>query len=630
MHKSNKTIKLKLFICFIICMSFAPYTFASTGLTEEQHIPQGKNNLLKLDTVLTDKILLSNEKYDLRNSIEISIKDQKTTSACWAFAANTVLETNLELRNNERYDFSERHVVYSTSKTFTDGINSLGHNKEPAGGGNELIAMAYYTSGRGPILEEEMPFDVSEQRISLSEIKNKTVQKKITDYIIFPNVLKIKDEDSNIIYTDNTKSKEYTEMEVNLIRNSIKQHIINYGAVVTMTVAGSAYYDYYNYDLDYPAFYSDNPDYVPNHQVAIIGWDDNYPVENFNEKNRPSKPGAYLVLNSYGTNNYKYGCYYISYEDCFVECGAVGVLNIEDIDYTNIYQYDPLGLSSNVCIENQEILYGANVFTKNKTSVEVLNEVSIASTVDQKIELYVNPLDGELSANKLQKVEIEQDTIRNGYTTIKLKTPIELTGEKFVIAVKYISNNQTAYIGIEVPNTAFWLTATSNEGESFYSEDGNTWADLKSENINNANICIKAFTKTIGYNIISDSYKIEEDLIYRVSPNTQLDVFKNNIQSSGNIKILRNDIELQGSDIITTSTTIQVDDYKTYKVIVCGDITGTGKITTTDISKLKLHLVGTESLDEIGRIAADMNYSGDVTLTDLSQMKSAIVGLIKL
>ena len=115
-----------------------------------------------------------------------------------------------------------------------------------------------------------------------------------------------------------------------------------------------------------------------------------------------------------------------------------------------------------------------------------------------------------------------------------------------------------------------------------------------------------------------------------MSPNTQLDVFKNNIQSSGNIKILRNDIELQGSDIITTSTTIQVDDYKTYKVIVCGDITGTGEITTTDISKLKLHLVGTESLDEIGRIAADMNYSGDVTLTDLSQMKSAIVGLIKL
>lgn len=630
MHRSNKTIKLKLFICFIICMWFAPYTFASTVLTEIQNIPQTKNSVIRNSTVFTDKRLLASTKFDLRDSIEITVKNQKSTSACWAFATNTVLETYLELKENEKFDFSERHMVYATSKTFTDGINSLGHNKQPVDGGNELIAMAYYTSGRGPVLEEEMPFDVNEQKISLSEIENKTVQKKISDYIIFPDILKIKDENSNIIYTDNARSKEYTEMEVNLIRNSIKEHIINNGAVVVMTVSGSAYSDYFNYDLDYPAFYLDNPNYVPNHQVAIIGWDDNYPVENFNEKNRPSKPGAYLVLNSYGTDNYKYGCYYISYEDCFVEFSPVGVLNAEDIDYTNIYQYDPLGLSSNICINNENVLYGANVFTKDKTTVELLKEISISSTVDQQIELYVNSKDGQLSADKLQKVEIEQNSIRNGYTTIKLKTPIELTGESFAIAVKYISNNQTAYIGIESPNTSYWLTATSNAGESFYSEDGDTWIDLKDENINNANICIKAFTNLIGYNIISDSYQIEEELIYRVSPNTQLDVFKNNIQTSGNIKILRNNIELQGSDIITTSTTVQVEDYKTYKVIVCGDITGTGEITTTDLSKLKLYLVGTQQLDEIQQKAADMNYSGDVTLTDLSQMKSALVGLIKL
>lgn len=628
MRKNNKTIKLKIIICFIICIAFAPYTFASSEIIETQYIPQTKNTLLTKDSVLTQKRLLANTQFDLRDKIDIEIKNQSSSSACWAFATNTVLETNLQLRSNEKYDFSERHLVYSTSKTFTDGINSLGHNKEVKDGGNELIAMAYYTSGRGPVLEEDMPFDVKEEPISLSEIENKTVQKKVSDYIIFPDILKEKDESSNIIYTNNAKDKEYTEVEVNLVRNSIKEHIMNYGAVVTMTVSGSGYSDYFNYELDYPAFYLDNPNYVPNHQVVIIGWDDNYSVENFNEKHRPSKPGAYLVLNSYGTDNYKYGCYYISYEDCYVECGAVGVLNVEDIDYTNIYQYDPLGLSSNVCIENKSTLYGANVFTKDATSSELLNEISIASTVEQNIEVYVNPTDGELSKEKLQKVEIEQNSIRNGYTTIKFKTPIELTGEKFAVAVKYINNNSTAYIGIERPSTAFWLTARSNLGESFYSEDGNTWLDLKEENIDNANICIKAFSKLLGYNIISDSYKVEEELIYRVSPNTQLNIFKNNIQTSGNIKILKNNIELQESDIITTSTTVQVDDYKTYKVIVCGDITGTGKTTPTDVSKLKLYLVGTQPLDSIEQIAADMNYSGDVTLTDLSQMKSALVGLI--
>ena len=70
------------------------------------------------------------------------------------------------------------------------------------------------------------------------------------------------------------------------------------------------------------------------------------------------------------------------------------------------------------------------------------------------------------------------------------------------------------------------------------------------------------------------------------------------------------------------------ENNKTYKVVVTGDITGTGDISSTDISKLKLHLVGVDQLNEIQQKAADMNNTGSVTLTDLSQMKSALVGLI--
>lgn len=305
-------------------------------------------------------------------------------------------------------------------------------------------------------------------------------------------------------------------------------------------------------------------------------------------------------------------------------------MNVEDIDYDNIYQYDPLGLSTSICLGEEQTLYGANVFKKDNTSVELLNEISISSVVDQNFELYINPIDGELSQEKLQKVETKEKTIRSGYTTIKLKTPIELSGKEFAVAVKYIGNNRKAYIGIENPNKSYWATATSNAGESYYSVDGENWIDLKDENINNSNICIKAFTKIKWYNIISDSYKVDEELIYRVSPKTNLETFKKNIKSSGSIKILRNNIELKDGDIITTGTTIKVDDIRTYQVIVSGDLTGTGTISTTDISKLKLHLVGKTALSEIEEKAADINFTGDVTLTDLSQMKSTVVGLINL
>ncbi len=121
---------------------------------------------------------------------------------------------------------------------------------------------------------------------------------------------------------------------------------------------------------------------------------------------------------------------------------------------------------------------------------------------------------------------------------------------------------------------------------------------------------------------------ISVGLFSRFTRMVSLEVFKSNIQSSAELKILKDNIELQEEDIITTDTIINVGEDKAYQIIVTGDITGTGDISSTDISKLKLHLVGTELLNEIQQKAADMNNTGSVTLTDLSQMKSALVGLI--
>ena len=75
-----------------------------------------------------------------------------------------------------------------------------------------------------------------------------------------------------------------------------------------------------------------------NHAVLIIGWDDYYfPYSNngqdftgdFEWKNQ----GAYIALNSYGTDNYYDGYIYISYDDFFVEQSLYGITDVSDDKY---------------------------------------------------------------------------------------------------------------------------------------------------------------------------------------------------------------------------------------------------------------------------------------------------------
>ena len=61
-----------------------------------------------------------------------------------------------------------------------------------------------------------------------------------------------------------------------------------------------------------------------NHMVSIIGWDDNYPKENFSKENRPKQNGAYIVM-AYWKEADNDNIIYISYEDCLVEKVMIGI-----------------------------------------------------------------------------------------------------------------------------------------------------------------------------------------------------------------------------------------------------------------------------------------------------------------
>lgn len=611
------------------------YTYYQSASSSSSRLPQ-KFSLYQ--STLMEKNALA-EKYDLREDLAtLRIKDQKSSKSCWAFSTLSVLESNVQKTTGEVVDYSERHMNYATSKTFLQGkINPWGYNRELDDGGNPMIGLSYVTRGSGPVNEMDMPFSEKESKIDLAEIEGKTISRKINNYVVYPTICKEKQADGSIKYTDGMENGTvYTETEVQDIRNQIKEHIQKYGAVTAMTMSGSAFEDYYNFNMTYPAYYNDNSQLEANHQVTIVGWDDTYPVGNFSPYHRPKNPGAYLVLNSYGTTGrFPKGLYYISYEDALVESCAVGVVDTEKANYAQIYQHDPLGISSNIKINGSKNLYGANVFTRSQTQkIEVIYEISVASQVEMDAELYVNEKDGNLNSEELKEVSNGMIHLKAGYNTYKLQKPITLTGDKFAVAVQYKGGENDAYIGAEIPSASkYWAIATSEPGQSFVGSNLNDWQDLSNTSIKNANICIKVFTQNVDDDIISSVYQIDEQnkRISQISPHTYRQVFETNLQTNANLKILHENGENIGTEeYLATGMRLVLNDNKSYTLAVKGDLNGDGEVTLTDVAKIKLHLIGLRLLEGAYLQAANVDDDQQITITDLSRIRKAYFGEINL
>lgn len=475
------------------------------------------NKVLKLGSTITTP------QYDLRTKLsEILVKNQQQTGSCWAFSTSSMIETTIAKKYNKTsQEYSPMHLEYYVSNTF---------NKSVGDGANAYIATAYLASGIGPVYESDLPFSsVYDEENNLkanyylkdkSEVSlDQTARAQLIDATYFASIYKSYDSSTNKpIYMD-ANDNEYTEAEVEILRNSIKEHIQNYGGVVasyyapTTATENTKFYNETN-----SSYYCNDSSLTANHQILIIGWDDTYDNEKFNKENMPANNGAWIILNSWGTEQGDNGYMYISYDDCHIEEQIVGIVDIDEftdedtVDYT-LYEYDQLGSSYTIAPSNtQNSAYTANVFTRqNLEKDESLSKVGIFLDSTEGIEIYVNSFDSTLTDLISEENKVATLTGTNaltpGYHLIDI-TPVKLTGNKFVVGVKYI-NEEGPSIPLECnlkdSNLQYFSnyfdTATANEGESFISIDGSSWSDINGLKIGliytlkNTNACIKAYTE---------------------------------------------------------------------------------------------------------------------------------------
>lgn len=585
--------------------------------------------------------------YNTADYINIKVRNQGITNSCWAITSNELFEILYAKKNNlsSTISFSERHVDYSCSNVFANNVVNLnGFNRKVGSGGRFEYALAYYASGKGPIRSEEMPFENNSDIIDISEIQNKTVQSQVCDYTEYANICKEYDEFNNIIsYTngenDEKKLVTYTEEQIEKFRNIIKKQIKENGAVGTYTYYKSSD-SFFSKEDGYVwgnSYFCNSPSASKNHAVCIVGWDDNYSKTNFKEECRPVHDGAYIALNSWGTEwNSGKGYYYISYDDILVENGMVGFQNCSKVNYDNIYQYDEFGKNYGIYSSYTNALYGANVFKRNENSREKLSEVGLYIYNDNtNVTIYLSNSEKNLNVNSLKSIATSSN-LTSGYHVVKLDSPVYIEGT-FAIIVKYENIDNNPYVPMEMNYSSVGSTsmqkynqATSNPNESFFSLNGTDWVDLygyKTLNgrvLKDTNVCIKVFTidETENANkeeyIINDNWKVikntEENMLFGIEENTTIEelLSSNNFSSNYTVKVYKNGNEVKTGNA-TTGTTIRIFQnsnlIKEYTIVIYGDTNLDGKIASVDALTIIKNKLGNEQFkskvsEEAGKVTS--------------------------
>lgn len=580
----------------------------------------------------------------------LTVKHQGTTYECWAFSFTSAFEAKDIKIGAEKKIYSPRHMDFSCSKSFkdiTDFSNCFDRETiEPDGtaGGNYFLSTAYSASGKGPVLESAMPFqdDVS-TKINYSDLNIKN-EKQLDKTIMFDAINKKHENGRVSYYVDAGCTVPYTQAEVDNIRNKIKEQIRDNGSVcATLYEAGT--------DIDICLkSRAESPTGTANHGVLIVGWDDDYQAANWTTK------GAYVVLNSYGKENFDNGYIYVSYDDVFIELSLMGLAESSEVDFEKVYEHDPFGATNTIIsqqltdgsttatFDNSEIS-AVNIFTRDASKNEVLTEVGVSIFSYEKVEVYFTD-EFQLSNDlylpmNFKKVADLTDTMEPGFFTVPLKENVVLTKDRFAVCVRYVQDNEEniATVGIEsrVLGTKWWNNVSGAVGETYFidvlnSEGANKFWILNDKTASGEvyykNASIKAYTREettqSNVTITSNKYTInnQNKTIIKVPLATELDTFKTKIIANQEYKILdKNNNEVTNGEM-KTGYKIKFESDE-YEVSVIADISGDGKVDVLDLSRMRAHLVGRKGyiLEGIYFNSADISGNGIVDIIDLARMR---------
>lgn len=277
--------------------------------------------------------------------------------------------------------------------------------------------------------------------------------------------------------------------------NAIKYELSKgHGVSVALCASGSGF------NSKHRAAYSSGTD-KPDHAVTVIGYDDDYPKENFTRKisgeevegSTPPENGALILKNSWGLNTYDDdpddGFVYISYYDHSLMSALSYVFDGGDSvkhSSPNYDQYDLLMTNWYGSTDYDNETKMANVF--NAEEDESLYQIAYSTSqpkTEVTYEVYKDVEDGNPSSGTLLEKGVKKHTFA-GFYKIDLSKEYELKkGEKYAVVLtmkrEAYGEGGMTYTEVFPYSTEFFegmtVTGVINKGESYLYTDGK-WKDM--------------------------------------------------------------------------------------------------------------------------------------------------------
>ncbi|MBR1622415.1 MAG: cell surface protein [Pseudobutyrivibrio sp.] len=381
-------------------------------------------------------------KYDLRNVNRVSIiRNQGSTATCWACASLEALESSL---------LPAKPYYFSVDAMIND--NSFGLDESV--GGKYTMALAYLLAWQGPTLEEEA-----------------------------------EGEELNAVHLQEVHFYDSENLD------GIKRAVYQYGGVsssIYASVSTSNLTKSSSYNRRTNSYcYTGNS--KPNHDVVIIGWDDNYSAENFSEI--VAGDGAFICQNSWGTGFGDDGVFYISYYDSNIGNQAVSYVKADtEGAYSYIYQSDLCGFVGQIGY-NKQWAYGANTFVADADQqIEAAGFYALGENTNYQ--LYFVP-NYENTSTLSEKELVASGTVsERGYYTIKFNSAKTVTeGESFAIVLYVNTPDTKSPLAVEYATDNMTEEVDINDGKGFISNNGLDWENV--EDAVQSNLCIKAYANNV-------------------------------------------------------------------------------------------------------------------------------------